>query len=402
MLIPSRRIQEPASSPIQRPFRTPSSWIRLHYPHPPRRLAPLRDEANRLSFLVVLLGPVLLALWLNPSPLAYAQEPTPELTPVVEPTPVPPPEPPEPSDSGGGGLFGLLPDPKEWAAEVFTQVLTQLLQGVNDALRRVVDGVISSSLNFITQTPPAGSYESPTVHTLWNVVRLVANAAVALVALWGGFNLMVREHIGAPYHDAMELFPRLAIGTLLLNTSLSWGRLAIDLNNALCLAIGETRLPAWEQADPASSVFVDVLSILIYLVASLLLLLQMLMRLALIDMLLVVSPIALLCWVLPQTQGWARLWSNTFFAAVFTQFVQVVTLKLGGSLLTDLTPMAADAALLSVFLGVAVLALTLKIPSLMRSQAGDGLGFARYLAYRQGAQLIMSRGGASRRQPGGS
>jgi hypothetical protein len=280
-------------------------------------------------------------------------------------------------------------------------VLTQLLQSINDALRRVVDGVMSSSLNFITQTPPAGSYESPTVHTLWNVVRLIGNAALALVALWGGFNLMVREQIGAPYHEAMELFPRLALGALLLNTSLSWGQLAIDANNALCLAIGETRLPAWEQADPASNLFVDVLSILIYLVASLLLLLQMLMRLALIDVLLVVSPLALLCWVLPQTHGWARLWSSTFFAAVFTQFVQVVTLKLGGALLTDLTPMAADAALLSVFLGVAVLILTLKIPGLLRSHAGDGLGFARYLAYRQGAMLLAGRGGVAHRQPGG-
>ena len=56
----------------------------------------------------------------------------------------------------------------------------------------------------------------------------------------------------------------------------------------------------------------------------------MLMRLALIDVLLVAAPLGLLCWVLPQTQGWARLWSSTFFTAVFTQFVQVLALKLGG------------------------------------------------------------------------
>ena len=110
----------------------------------------------------------------------------------------------------------------------------------------------------------------------------------------------------------------------------------------------------------------------------------MLMRLALVDVLLVVSPLALLCWVLPQTQSWARLWSTTFFAAVFTQFVQVLALRLGGALLHRLTPMAADAALLAVFLGVAVLALTLQIPALMRMHLGDGLGFVRYYAYRQG------------------
>ena len=62
------------------------------------------------------------------------------------------------------------------------------------------------------------------------------------------------------------------------------------------------------------------------------------MRLALIDVLMAAAPLGLPCWVLPRTQGWARLWSGTFFGAVFTQFVQVLGLKVGGSLLTDVTP----------------------------------------------------------------
>lgn len=402
MSISSCRVHGSSVTRARTPDSNLHSWTPSRHPRSTRRHPPVRGAATNLRLLVALLGPVLLALWLTVSPAASAQEPSAEPTPVVEPTPPPPLEPPGQPDLGGGrGLFGLLPDPKEWAAEVFTQVLTQLMQRVNDALWRVVDGVMSSSLNFITQTPPAGSYESPTVYALWNAQRLIGNAALTLVALWGGFNLMVREQIGAPYHEAMELFPRLALGALLLNTSLWWGQLAIDANNAMCLAIGATQLPAWGQADPNSNVFVNALSILIYLVASLLLLLQMLMRLALIDVLLVVSPLALLCWVLPQTQGWARLWSSTFFAAVFTQFVQVVTLVLGGSLLTDLAPLAADAALLSLFAGVAVLALTLKIPGLLRSRTGDGLGFARYLVYRQGAALLAGRGGVAHRQTGG-
>lgn len=62
-------------------------------------------------------------------------------------------------------------------------------------------------------------------------------------------------------------------------------------------ALGQATLPAWERADSATQLLVEVIAILIYLVTSLLLLLQMLVRLALIDVLLVVSPIALLCWV---------------------------------------------------------------------------------------------------------
>ena len=227
-------------------------------------------------------------------------------------------------------------------------------------------------------------------------MRTIANAALALVALWGGFNLIVREHLGSPYHEAMELFPRLVLGALLANTSLWWAQLAIDANNALCSAIGAATLPAWERTDTATQLLVEVISVLIYLVTSLLLLLQMLMRLALIDVLLVVSPLALLCWVLPQTQGWARLWSSVFFGAVFAQFVQVLALKLGGALLTELAPMGADAALLAVFLGIAVLALTMRIPGLMRNHLGDGLGFARYFAYRQAASALEGRSRSGR------
>lgn len=334
---------------------------------------------------------VLLGLGLAATSVS-AEDPTPEPTPVATPTPAPPEGDPAPDPSGG--LLGFLPDPKQWAADVFNQVLVDLLQGLSNAIRGVVGSVLGSSLNFITQTPPAGSYASPTVQTLWNVVRSIANAALVLVALWGGFNLIAREQIGSPYHEAMELFPRLVLGALLVNTSLTWAQLAIDANNALCQAIGQASLPAWERADSATQLLVEVIAILIYLVTSLLLLLQMLMRLALIDVLVVVSPLGLLCWVLPQTQGWARLWSSTFFGVVFTQFVQVLALKLGGSLLTELTPMAPDAALLAVFLGVAVLLLTMKIPGLMRNHLGDGLGFARYFVYRQGARALEGRTGS--------
>ncbi|HVA87048.1 MAG TPA: hypothetical protein VNF73_12135, partial [Candidatus Saccharimonadales bacterium] len=51
-----------------------------------------------------------------------------------------------------------------------------------------------------------------------------------------------------------------------------------------------------------------------------------------------------------------------------------------------------DAALLAVFLGVAVLTLTLKVPGLMRNHIGDGLGFIRYYVYRQGARSLEGGG----------
>ena len=360
--------------------------------------------------LLLLVGFVtLVSVWLFAGSTAHASTPpTPRPTPIVTPTSVTQPGGP-PSPHHSGGILGFLnplhwlpslPDPKQWAADVFSQVLVTFLQSIADGLRSLVNGVMGSSLNFITQTPPAGSYNSRTVHSMWSIVRGIADAALVLVALFAGFNVMARQHLGSPYHDAMEVLPRLILGALLVNTSLSWGQLAIDLNNALCLAMGHTSLPAWQHANTVTQALVNVIASLIYLVTSLLLLIQMLMRLALIDVLLITAPLGLLCWVLPQTLGWARLWSTTFFSAVFTQFVQVVALRLGGSLLTDLTPAGPNSGLLAVFLGVAVLVLTLKIPSMMRHHDGGGLGFVRYLAYQQASRAISGRGGGSRTRGG--
>jgi len=325
--------------------------------------------------------------------VTYAADPT---TPATQ---SPSAAPGNPAPDPNGGLQGLLPDPRQWAEDVFSQVLVTTMQGLTTSLRSLVDSVRGSSLNFISQTPPAGSYDSPTVQALWTTVRNVADAGLAVVALWGGFNVMVREHIGRTYDGAMEFLPRYILAAVLVNTSLWWVRFLIDLNNGLCSAIGQASLPAWQQAGAGMQALANVVAALIYVVAGLLLLLQMLMRLALIDVFIVAAPIGLLCWALPQTQSWARLWWATFTGAVFVQFVQVLALKLGASLITELASRAAEAILLSIFLGVAVIVQTLRIPGLMHDHSGSGFGFGRYFAFRQGARALEGRGNSKDEAP---
>ena len=105
-----------------------------------------------------------------------------------------------------------------------------------------------------------------------------------------------------------------------------------------------------------------------YGVVALLLALQMLMRLALIDMLIVLSPLMVLGWVLPQTQGWARWWAHLFPITVFQQAVQVLVLRLGAALMVELTPGSVSNAILTLLVGLAVCWLTLKVPALLHGQ----------------------------------
>src|SRR6266571_3233153 len=89
------------------------------------------------------------------------------------------------------------------------------------------------------------------------------------------------------------------------------------------------------------------------------------MRLALVDTLLILAPLAALCWILPQTHGWGKLWGTLFVGTVFAQAVQVLALRLGFNLATGMPP-ATGAGLIQPLLGIAVLAVVLKIPGLMR------------------------------------
>ena len=298
----------------------------------------------------------------------------------------------KPAASGSSLPFGI--DLGDLVSKVFNMALFVLFDGIAEALKQMVDGLMSSQVNVITQTPPAASYNSSAVLSLWGMLRAIANAALALVAVWAGFDLMLREHIGTPYHEVAEILPRLVLGAVLVNTSLSWGQLVIDFENTLCGAIGTASLPGWQDITVESGqVLIQALAALVYLITSLLLLLQMYVRLALIDLLLATSPIALLCWVLPQTQRWSSLWSSAFFGAVFGQFAQVVALKLGDALMNDVAMPTADGHLLTAFVGVGLMVLTIKIPAIIGRSTGDGLGFTRYLVYRQAARAMTGGGG---------
>jgi hypothetical protein len=267
----------------------------------------------------------------------------------------------------------------------------RLLQVVAAGLRHQVDGALSSQLNFISRTPETLTYQSPTVLGLWGRMRQIANAGLALVAFVGGLNVILNRRLGTPYHDAFQFLPRLAVGAVLANTSAQWTGLAIWANNQLCDAIGHASLPGLEQTAAELQALADIVLVIVYLAVGLLLISQMLLRLALVDLLVVVSPLALLLWVLPQTEGWWRRWSTAFTGAVFAQFVQVGTLKLAGGLLRELSGSAllSEARILYLLLAITSLVLTLKVPSLLNAYAGDGLDLLRQLTFRAAERLVL-------------
>ncbi len=282
-------------------------------------------------------------------------------------------------DTPGIDLLAVL-DPRAWAADILDAVISAIGRSLLEALRSFSDwalGLGDSSLNFVTSTPAAGSYDSASVRTLWEFTRALANAALAVIVMWGGFNVVVKDQLRSPYHGVMELLPRVILGALAANLTLELSRLLIDLNNALGASVGQVGLPGYDQAGAAQSGIALVFVALAYGVVVLLMVFQMLMRLALIDLLIVLAPVMMVLWVLPQTQSWARWWAQLFPLTVFQQAVQLLVLRLGTALMVELTPGSVSNAVLTLLLGIAVCWLTLKVPALLRGQVQHaGIGGA--------------------------
>ena len=98
----------------------------------------------------------------------------------------------------------------------------------------------------------------------------------------------------------------------------------------------------------------------------------MLVRLALLFLLIVLAPLGLLCFGLPQTQGYGRLWTSTSAVTLFVQFFQVVTLALGGMLISSTQTtslLKLDTGVVSLLVSTAVMYLVLCIPGMIRNWA---------------------------------
>jgi hypothetical protein len=313
--------------------------------------------------------------------------------------------------SGGTDLGALFSNPGKWATEVFNQALLSLGKSFMADTVGFLETLLGGSGNVISSTPPSLSYELGIVTALHDKLRAVANIALGGVTVWGAFNLIVNPHIRAPYHGALELVPRLVVGAVLVNSSLGWGRFTIDLSNEVCRWVGFSGVPGWDAVrgfDPGT-LLVNVVIGVVYLVMGLLLEVQMLTRLALIDTLLIVAPLALVCWVLPQTTSWARLWFQTFFATVFVQVVQIVVLRLGGELigslirqLPEITNKPFDTAgqmFSTLIFGLAVLQLARKVPRLMPGYPGGNETWGTLRAFASRQLFAAFSGGGHGRRP---
>ncbi len=237
--------------------------------------------------------------------------------------------------------------------------------------------------DILTGTPPGLTYEHELVRQAWSVVWVIAGGSLAAILGWMGLTFIIGEQLGMKQAGWREMVPRLILGLVAAVSSLWWCALVIDVADAVSgfIAVFLNVTPGDLLRAPLNTFLVSIntasvgmglLTALLYLVYGffvLYVLVQMVLRLALIDILLVLSPVALGLWILPHTAGWGRHWLKLFMTTVFQQAVQLVALALGFGFLEDVAAIQAfepvQDLVWKLLLSVAFVYMATRIPSLL-------------------------------------
>ena len=237
--------------------------------------------------------------------------------------------------------------------------------------------------DIITGTPADLTYGHWLVQEAWLAVWIVTSVALALIIGWIGVALILQEPLGAKQAGWRELIPRLILGVVAAAASLWWCALVIEvahhISGFIAAALEVTpsdllRVPVETMltAVESGSVGLALLLALIYLIYGffcLYLLMQMVLRLALIDLLLALAPAAMGLWILPHSSGWSRHWLRLFMTTVFQQAVQLIALALGIGFLGELASISlfepARDLIWKLLMSVAFIYLATRVPSML-------------------------------------
>ena len=234
--------------------------------------------------------------------------------------------------------------------------------------------------DIITGTPPDLTYGHWLVQQAWMVVWAITSAALVVILGWMGLSFIISEHLGTRQAGWREMVPRLLLGLVAAASSLWWCALVIDVADAVSGFIAfslnvtpgdmlRSTLSTLMTAVQAGSVGMALLLAALYLVYGFYVIVRMILRLALIDILLALAPIALGLWILPHTAGWGRHWLRLFMTTVFQQAIQLIALALGFGFLREFAAIAAfepvQDLIWKLLMSLAFVYMETKVPSML-------------------------------------
>ena len=255
-----------------------------------------------------------------PAPSSSAQPPPIVVGPApTQPPSAPPPQGPQPESSDCGWL-DLVCQAGQAINTWFTNLVTSAMDPVLDLVGRTS----------MTTPDLAGN---PQISQLWDITRWVANSLFILFVIVGGIVVASHETLQTRV-TLKQTLPRIVVGFIAVNASLSLIRFAITFVNGIA-----TGILAGDSSGGVTSGVKDeihrqlerggifmILVALVVVVLAVVLLALYVLRLTITIIIVVAGPLALLCHASPYTDGIAKLWWRALGGVLAIQVLQAVTL----------------------------------------------------------------------------
>jgi hypothetical protein len=290
-------------------------------------------------------------------------------------------------------------------AWLMEQLLEWLAERVLDVLEFVM-GVLAATV-FVVPNVAA----LPQVRGIWSQNLTIVNTAYVLAIIAAGIVAMTHETIQVRY-SIKDLLPRVVLGAVAANFSLTWCGMLLEFGDALTHAVAGQPLADTGALDVIRNQLVAALvdpqvALLTLLVAGVatvllfLLIFQWIIRFAVLLVLAVIGPFALAAYCLPQLDSAAGLWWRTLLGTLGTHLLQALTLYTGLAVflspdaqLPSLLPALAASQVGNLLVLLVLLMVCVKIPGLMRRYVlrGGGSSGARVVGVLVLQQLTRGLG----------
>ncbi len=233
--------------------------------------------------------------------------------------------------------------------------------GVN-VLSSVIDKLVNLIADSLKWTILASNGDS--VRPIWQNLLNIANIILAAALLWALYLYALNSDNTLRAYDAKKLLSRLVLVAISMNLSFYICAALADLSNIAGVSVYDLIMNQIKEQSTVESLLPSIIGFIALviiaffsfglIISSIIIILALLtVRQVALIILVVLSPLALACYLLPNTEKWFHKWFNWFFnmllafpmfTAVWaaSRFIEYILLKTGGTnlIITTLTSVA--------------------------------------------------------------
>lgn len=297
----------------------------------------------------------------------------------------------QPSTPAHSAPLKLQPIVPATPPQGLTQVLLDAVNGfiqtiVQSATKPLVDGIIS----LLATTPSV--LTNSVIFNFWLTILGITDALFVLLIAVLGFQFMSAASFGYEEIEFKQVLPKIALAFLGANASLFLIDWVITLCNTLVNALlattgGLDRAWVLNAGDLIKltnndAAMITLIFMLLFVILAAVLLLFYIMRLIIVALGAVLSPLIFLLWAFPKLSDFAEISAKAYLTTIFTAFIHVVIIQLASAFLA-LPEQVGTNSLVSVLVAIGLLLTLLKTPSFL----------FQLLFYNTGRGMVRKLGG---------